>query len=105
MQRVLGETNALGRRVSRQCAGRFDLPPQPSGRDIETVRPSRYTILKEYARKERGIAQGLYHRTALTDDDGEIILPRHAVAECRAQAMSPRAFDFCNFNHHRDPRS
>ena len=58
-------------------------------------------IFEEYACEERGIAQRLAHRAALGDDSGKIVLARHAVAECRAQAMSAEAFDFCYFNHRR----
>src|SRR5258706_11043255 len=94
----------LSRRIPRKSAGCLDLAAKPARRDIETIRPGRRALFEEHAREVSGIAQRLDHRSALGDDGGKIVLARHPVAECRAQAMSAEAFDFCNFNHRRGLR-
>jgi hypothetical protein len=94
----------LRHRIPRQGACCLDLPAQPAGCNVKSVRPRRRAIFKEYPREIRRIAQGFDNGAAPADDGGEILLSRHAVAERHAQAMSAEAFDFCDFNHHRGPR-
>src|SRR5882757_2362620 len=82
------------RNLTRERPGGLDFPSQPARRSIVTVGPGRCSVLKEYPREEPRIAQGLDHRAALADNSGEVVLPCHAVAERRAQAITAKVFNF-----------
>jgi hypothetical protein len=100
-----GPDNNLDRRLPFQCPYGLDLAAQPARCNIKTVWPGRHTIFHEDAREIRWIVQRLDHGTASVNDGLEIALSRHAIAERCAQAVAAEVFDFCDFNHHRDPRS
>jgi hypothetical protein len=87
--------------IPRQRASRFDLPAQAFRVHIETVRPGRRPVLKEYAGKVCGVAQRLDHRAGLGDQRGEIVFARRSVAERRVQTIAAEVFDFGDLNHHR----
>src|ERR1700694_4755831 len=75
MPKRMRSTRRLRRCIPRKRTGGLNLATQPLRVHIETVRPGRRAILKEYAREISGIAQGFDHGAALGDKRRESCSP------------------------------